>query len=61
MTLFGIVILVILVQPSNAEMPIDVTLFGIVMLASPVQPSNVKSPIDVTLEGISIDFRLVQS
>ena len=37
-TLFGIVMLVRLLQPTNAESPILVTLFGIVMLARLLQP-----------------------
>ena len=48
-TLFGIVILVSLVQPLKADSPILVTLFGIVILVSPVQPENALSPIPVTL------------
>ena len=39
-TLSGIVILVKLLQYSNALDPIIVTLFGIVMLVKPVQPEN---------------------
>ena len=39
-TLSGIVILVKLLQPSNAKESILVTLSGIVILVKPVQPLN---------------------
>ena len=52
-------ILVKLVQPSNAQSPILVTLFGIVILVKLVQPLNADSPILVTLFGIVILVKLV--
>jgi hypothetical protein len=51
-TLLGIVMLVSLLQPENAQSPILVTLLGIVTLVSPLQPENALSPILVTLLGI---------
>ena len=44
-------------QPSNAEIPIEVTLFGISMYFSAEQPSNAEIPIEVTLFGMSMLFR----
>ena len=46
--------LVRLVQPPKAPVPILVTLLGILMLVIPVQPWNALSPMLVTLSGIMI-------
>ena len=48
-TLSGIVMLVSLLQPENANSPMLVTLSGIVMLVRLLQPENAKSPMLVTL------------
>ena len=48
-TLFGIVTLVKLVQPENAESPILATLSGIVALFKLVQLENAEEPMLVTL------------
>ena len=47
-TLLGIVTLVRVVQPWNAEPPILVTLLGIVTLVRLVQPKNALSPMATT-------------
>ena len=59
-TLVGIVTLVKLVQPENAEFPMSRTLLGIVMLVTLVQFWNAWSPMLVTLVGIVTLVRLVQ-
>ena len=58
-TLSGIVILVKLLQPSNAQSPILVTLLGIVTLVKLVQPSNAQLPILVTLFGIAYSLSVL--
>ena len=55
-TLFGMVILVKLVQPANASLPMLVTLFGMVIKL--VQPANAASPMDVTLPSVGITLFL---
>ena len=60
-TLPGIVIDVIPVQPSKAELPISVTLLGIVIDVRPVHPEKAELPIFVTLFGIVIDVIPIQS
>ena len=50
--LFGIVMLVRLVQPENALSPIEVTPSGIVILIRLVQARNDLSPIEVIPLGI---------
>ena len=45
----GIVTLLRLLQPKNAESPMLVTLSGIVMLVRLLQPENAESPMFVTL------------
>ena len=59
-TLLGIVTLVRLVQPENAQSPMLVTLLGIVTLVRLVQSENAASPMLVTLLGIVTLVRLVQ-
>ena len=60
LTLFGIVMVVSPLQPSNAYPLILVTPFGMVTVVRPVQLLNARSPILVTLFGISIEIRLLQ-
>ena len=59
-TLFGIVMLVKLLQSSNAESPMLVTLSGIVMLVKLSQYSNALLPMLVTPSGIVMLVRLLQ-
>ena len=54
-TLLGIVTLVKLLQPSNAELPIEVTLSGIVTLSKLLQSKNASPPIEVTLSPEEIE------
>ena len=54
----SIVMFVRLVQPENAEPPIDVTLFVIVTLLRLEQPENAEPPIDVTLPSVGITLFL---
>ena len=56
-TLFGIVMLVKLLQPENAVFSMLVTLFGIVMLIKP-QPENAAVPMLVTPSSITTFFTL---
>ena len=51
-TLLGIVMLVSLLQPLNAQITMLVTLSGIVMLVSLLQPLNASYLMLVTLSGI---------
>ena len=55
-TLSGIVILVRLLQLSNAESPIAVTLLGITMFVKLWAYLNAPVPIAVTLLGITYEF-----
>ena len=48
------------VQPSKAEIPIDVTELGMVRDVKPVQPENAEIPIDVTELGMVTDVKPVQ-
>ena len=57
-TLSGIVILVRLLQYSNADLPMEVTLSGIVILVRLLHKENALSPMEVTLSGIDILARL---
>jgi glutamine amidotransferase PdxT len=54
------VMLVKLVQPSNAKSPIIVTLAGMMMLSKLAQLENANSPILVTLAGMLMLSKLVQ-
>lgn len=58
-TLFGIVMLVNLLQRENAIIPMEVTLFGIVMLTKPVL-ANAPSRMIVTVLGRVMLVKLVQ-
>ena len=49
--------LVRLLQPSNAQLPISFTLSRIVTLVKPLQPENAPNLIVVTPSGIIIDFK----
>ena len=60
-TLSGIITLVKLLQPSNAEPPIVVTLLPIVTLSKLLQSQNVVLPIEVTPFGIVTLSKLLQS
>ena len=60
-TLLGMVTLVRLVQPENAQSPMLVTLLGMVTLVRLVQSANAQSPMLVTLLGMVTLVRLVQS
>ena len=59
--LVGMVASVILLQPSNALIPMLVTLLGIVTEVSAVQPENALSPMLVTPSGMVIEVSEVQS
>jgi hypothetical protein len=48
----GITMLLMPLQPENAEPPIEVTLLGILIVVRPLQPENANPPIEVTPEGI---------
>ena len=56
----GNVMLVKLVQPLNAKLPITVTLSGIETLVNPLQSLNASAPILVTLLPIVTLVKLVQ-
>ena len=49
-----------LLQPKNAEFPIEVTLFGMVTEVKPLQPSNALLPMEVTLLGMVIEVKPLQ-
>ena len=57
-TLFGMVIAVRLLQPSNAPSPIEVTLFGMVMEVRLLQPENALLPMEVTLPSVGMTLLL---
>ena len=57
----GIVAVVILLHPSNAEEPMLVTLSGIVMLVSSVQPENAEEPIILVLAWIVAEVMEVRA
>jgi hypothetical protein len=50
-------ILVKLVQPSNAYSPMVVTLSGMIISVKPVQPQNAPQPMVVTLLGMIISVK----
>ena len=56
--LFGIVMLVRLLQPSNAYHHMYVTLSGIIMLVRPLRPLNALGPMLVTLPSSGITLLL---
>ena len=49
-----------LLQPQNAELPIEVTELGIVTLVRPLQRENALLPIEVTELGMVMLVRLLQ-
>ena len=57
-TLFGIIMLVRLLQPQNAESPMLVTLSGIVMLVRLLHQQNASLPMLVTPFSITTFFIL---
>jgi len=59
-TLFGIVMLVKLLQPPNAQSPMLVIPLPKVILVNPVQPENAFLSMLVTLFGIVMEVKLLQ-
>ena len=59
-THFSMIAIESLLQPKNAEEPIDFTLLGIVTDVNDLQYWNALIPIDVTLLGMFTDVREAQ-